>query len=372
MFYYKCENCQSEWNGIKVLPTCPFCDTKVSVQTSNFTKIDDALLYIFNVYGIETINESNRLVALLSDYAPTLERERKLIRVALNVGVYSDLMSIDKNDKSEQELAINKAVTKLHNDAFMDPVIAKETIEWFIKQLDWNNESFRNERGTFVPTAQTTTVDTTQHLCENTYISSSKYDVGDIVEFGKYPFEANGQIRPIRWRIMDKKGDRLLLWSEYCVDTYQFDGNILYHSWEYSSLRLWLRDKFMKTAFTADEIKSINFTKLEYAFSPINNKLYSSQTEDKIFIPSYEDLKKYNLNNDDLMIKATPYATICGAYCNENDNTFWWLRNPGIEKYTQMLVSATGEINISGSYVYLCNRGVRPALWVDLNKIKWK
>lgn len=48
-----------------------------------------------------------------------------------------------------------------------------------------------------------------------------------------------------------------------------------------------------------------------------------------------------------------------------NDNAFWWLRTPGTAEGTQMLVSKTGVVNESGSYVYLNNRGVRPALWVN-------
>ena len=137
MFYCKCENCQSEWNGIKQLDCCPFCKTKIAVQTSNFIKIDEALSYIFSVHGIDVVKENNRLVALLSDYAPTLERERKLIRLALSLGVYSDLIMVNKDDNSSQELAVNKAVSKLHNDAFMDPIIAKEIIGWFISYLGW-------------------------------------------------------------------------------------------------------------------------------------------------------------------------------------------------------------------------------------------
>lgn len=370
MFYYKCENCQSEWNGIKVLPTCPFCDTNVSVQTSNFTKIDDALLYIFNVYGMETVNESNRLVALLSDYAPTLKRERKLIRVALNVGVYSDLMSTDKNDKAEQELAINKAVKKLHNDAFMDPVIAKETIEWFVKQLDWSNEPFRNESGMSVPTAQTMIVDTTRNSIKSTYISSSKYDVGDIVEFGEYPFEANGQIRPIRWRIMDKKGDRLLLWSVYCVDVCTFANGYDNPDWEYSYLRWWLENKFTKAAFTNDQQKSIYTTNLEQSFNPLNSCYHSLKTDGKIFIPCNEDITKYKLGKADLMIEATPYAKSNRTYSVASDYMSWWVRTPGTEVEAQLFVSQKGEIDVRGTAPRTVNMGVRPAIWVDLNKIK--
>lgn len=367
MFYYKCENCQSEWNGIKQLESCPFCDTKIVVQTSNFTKIDEALSYIFSAHGIEVVKENNRLVALLSDYAPTLERERKLIRLALSLGVYSELMTVSKNDKASQELAINKAVSKLHNDAFMDPIIAKEIIEWFVNQLNWKNESLAQEKR--IEPVGIKNVSTEQIKKNVVHNSNSTHDVGDIIEFGKYPFEANGVVKPIEWEIMDIKDNEALLWSKYCIDACQFAGQNLNSSWEYSSLRQWLRAKFLSDAFTSEEINFIIPKSLEVSCNPKNNRISGSNTTDKIFIPSNEELNKYKLRNGDLIIKATPYAKIKGVF-NDNDYAFWWLRTPGSAEGTQMLVSKTGVVNESGSYVHLNNRGVRPALWVALDKIK--
>ncbi len=367
MFYCKCENCQSEWSGIKQLDCCPFCETKIAVQTSNFTKIDEALSYIFSAHGIEVVKENNRLVALLSDYAPTLERERKLIRLALSLGVYSELMTVCKNDKASQELAINKAVSKLHNDAFMDPIIAKEIIEWFVNQLNWKNESLAQEKR--IEPVVIKNVSTEQIKKNVVHNSNSTHNVGDMIEFGKYPFEANGVVKPIEWEIMDIKDNKALLWSKYCIDACQFAGQNLNSSWEYSSLRQWLRAKFMRDAFTAKEINFIIPTSLEVSCNPKNNRISGSNTTDKIFIPSNEELNKYKLRNGDLIIKATPYAKIKGVF-NDNDYAFWWLRTPGSAEGTQMLVSKTGVVNESGSYVYLNNRGVRPALWVALDKIK--
>lgn len=374
MFYYKCENCQSEWNGIKQLDSCPFCDTRITVQNSNFTKIDKALSYIFSAYGIDVVKEDNRLVALLSDYAPMLERERKLIRVALRLGIYSDLITVNKDDKSLQDLAVNKAVSKLHNDAFMDPIIAKETIGWFISQLHWEEENTLqvsqansiSKSAEFAAKAQFQTIDT--YSIFDTYSISKSYKAGDIVEFGNYPFEANGRMKPITWRIIYFKGNKALLWSEYCVDANLFAAKSLNNSWECSTLRQWLRDKFMYNAFTREEISYIDFTEVETSYEPVSSRNSGSKTTDKIFIPSLEEINKYRLLKGDLIVKATPYAQERGVF-NDNGYAFWWLRTPGSSKDTEMLVSKTGEINKSGSYVYLRNRGIRPALWVDLNKL---
>lgn len=306
----------------------------------------------------------------MSDYAPTLERERKLIRLAVSLGVYSDLIIANKDDKSSQELAINKAVSKLHNDAFMDPIIAKEIIGWFVSQLHWKEEkthqdfeekpiaNYSVKFGTKAPSQEV-----------NSYSISKSYKTGDIVEFGNYPFEANGEVKPITWRIMYLKGNKALLWSEYCVDANQFAAQNLNNSWEYSTLRQWLRNKFMHEAFTTEEISRIDFTEVETSYGPVSSRNSGSKTTDKIFIPSIEEINTYKLLNGDLIVKATPYAQKRGVF-NDNGYAFWWLRTPGSSMDTEMLVSKTGEINKSGSYVYLRNRGIRPALWVDLNKLK--
>lgn len=368
VFYYKCDKCQSEWNGIKMLEICPFCDTKVVIQNSNFTKIDEALSFIFSAHGINVVNENNRLVALLSDYAPTLERERKLVRLALSLGVYSDLMTVNKDDKASQELAVNKAVSKMHNDAFMDPIIAKEIIGWFISQLHWEEKNIHQVSQDKLIAKSVVFATKAPSKAVDSYSFSKSYKTGDIVKFGNYPFEANGEVKPITWRIIYLKGNKALLWSEYCIDANQFAAQSLNNSWEYSTLRQWLRDKFMHNAFTSEEISFIDFTEIETSYGPVSSRNSGSKTTDKIFIPSLEEINTYRLLNGDLVVKATPYAQKRGVF-NDNGYAFWWLRTPGSSKDTEMLVSKTGEINKSGSYVYLRNRGIRPALWVDLNKI---
>lgn len=363
VFYYKCENCQSEWNGVKKLEVCPFCNTKVAIQNSNFTKIEEALSYIFSAYGIDVVNENNRLVALLSDYAPTLERERKLIRVAQRLGIYSDLITVNKDGKSSQEFAINKAVSKLHNDAFMDIDIAREVVGWIIPCLRWQIQNVINLE---TEASSIIKVSASSSSKIHSMINIPTFMIGDIIEFGNYPFGENGEIKPITWRVMDSNDNKILLWSEFCVDSTFYAAQRINKTWEYSSLRSWLKSRFMNKAFTRDEMTQILINDTESSFNP-NSKISSGLiTTDKIFIPSYEDIKKYGGN---LIVPATPYAKNQGVFCDEY-GAFWWLRTPGNDGETQMCVSHKGVLIETGSYCYLVNRGVRPALWVDLDRIK--
>ena len=137
MFYQNCQNCNGEWKGKKLLKTCPFCDMEMQMKTNNFDKIEEALGYVLSQYGMELISSPSKLVSLLADFAPSLERERRLIRIALNSGVYSELIKVNKDDKDEQELAKKKAISSLNQKEFMDIVWAEKVINWFIPQLHW-------------------------------------------------------------------------------------------------------------------------------------------------------------------------------------------------------------------------------------------
>lgn len=361
VFYYKCEKCQSEWTGIKQLDCCPFCNTKTTIQTSNFTKIDEALSYIFSAHGIEVVKESNRLVALLSDYAPTLERERKLIRLALSLGVYSELISVSKNDKASQELAINKAVSKLHNDAFMDPIIAKEIIYWLISCLGWSeNKLILTEQKNKVNEADNDFVQ----------LKSSQIKVGETIVFGTYPQDDLKIPTGIEWDVVFENGTHALLLSQKCLDAYPYNRVKVEETWPFSDLRKWLNNEFLNLAFNSkDQLAIINNT-VPTSQNPRSKANSGAQTSDKVFILSHEEIFKYNLTKD-IICQATKYAISKGVFCgSDGTDAFWWLRTPGYTNESAMYVTSNGRMDELGYAVNASNKGIRPAIWVDLNKIK--
>lgn len=93
-------------------------------------------------------------------------------------------------------------------------------------------------------------------------------------------------------------------------------------------------------------------------------------TTDRVFILSAEQIKKLKLTNEILISKATPYAKKNGVFCDNLDNSFWWLRTPGTTNDTVSLVNKNGELKETGSYVHLNNRGIRPALWINIDIYK--
>lgn len=139
MLYQKCSACHSEWNAIKMVIECPFCGNAFEMQTSNFKSVEDTFRYIICTHGIEIIKQKSAFVSLLADYAPTLEKERRVVRMALDAGVYLDLLSVSKTDENEQMAAQAKAINKLNKDYLLDQVWAKQAVLWFVSQLGWTS-----------------------------------------------------------------------------------------------------------------------------------------------------------------------------------------------------------------------------------------
>lgn len=364
MFYHKCENCQSEWKGIKLLEVCPFCNTGIINKTGNFTKIEEALSYIFNMHGIEVVNEDHRFVALLSDYAPTLESERRLIKIALRSGVYSELLKVSISDYEAQKAAKNKAVTYLNKRDFLDPVWAEAVVMWLITQLNWVSCD-KQER---VSTSKDSTAGNNITVSASP-VRNKSLRTGDIVYFGKYPYREDKTLKKIEWEVLDIKDEKALLWSTMCLDSYYYHHERIKCKWRDCDLRKWLQEDFIYTAFTKEEIAAIVVEPLPISYNP-RTKIGNGDvgTNDRVFILSNEQVVFYRIHTSHLISKATPYAKKQGVFCDPVDLTaFWWLRTPGLcGKETEMFVSKTGQVDKSGNFVDQKGRGIRPAVWVNL------
>ena len=89
------------------------------------------------------------------------------------------------------------------------------------------------------------------------------------VEFGSYPQMADGGVKKILWRVLEKKNGELLLISEYILDGKQYQNKDVSFQiertgkkedierarlpWEKCDLRAWLNDYFYERAFNAQE-----------------------------------------------------------------------------------------------------------------------
>lgn len=242
--------------------------------------------------------------------------------------------------------------------------------------------------------------------------------VGQIVEFGRYPQTRDGEILPIKWKVLKIKNKKAFLLSKNTLDQKPYDSRFCETSpltqsktvtWSNSYIRQWLNTDFLNKAFLDNEKKSIvrtNNTNVVYTLkvyeihsvlSPTQilkternvSKTISASTTDLVFLPSMNDIEQlyefkyggnylgYGENHLDLKGKN-----------GLDDDCIWALRD--LEYY-----STTGKISgrefISDiSYgplavshrkwsgeIYFVNENkdeyaIRPAMWVDLSTTEEK
>ena len=170
-------------------------------------------------------------------------------------------------------------------------------------------------------------------------------NVGDYVEFGRYPQTAKGEVQPVEWRVLARKDNKALVISRYGLDIRPFDPES--NDWSKSEIRKWLNGEFYNSTFSGDEkarIKSFN--------------------QDKVFLLSRKEAEKYFADDDARRCKPTAYAKAKGADVYEGC-CYWWLRSPDPDDSDDVCyVDESGDIDyeIVDFYDYC----VRPALWINL------
>lgn len=198
--------------------------------------------------------------------------------------------------------------------------------------------------------------------------------VGDILPFGHYEqdnVKSNGK-EVIEWMVLDIQGNRALLLSCYALDSKPYNKATVSVTWESSDIRKWLNGEFLDAAFSETDQKSILTTELDNSKAQGNYKwdvIGGNNTEDKVFLLSYQDIEKYFDDETDRVCMPTNYAVAMGADIRELDDGItksgcWWLRSPGQESKQAALVNYYGT-----RYTNIVSNGylsVRPALWVAL------
>ena len=192
------------------------------------------------------------------------------------------------------------------------------------------------------------------------------FEVGDIIKFGSYEQDniTNNGNEPIEWLILDKNHDKLFLVSKYALDNKPFYTHIKATTWETSSIRYWLNNIFILNAFTVEEQNLIQTTTVYADKNPEYDTPCGNDTEDKIFLLSINEVRKYFSSDLEREIKTTEYSKNNKAYIDRNGYTWWWLRSPGSYDYFASGVSSDGSIHYIGRNVDNNRNTVRPALWI--------
>lgn len=194
----------------------------------------------------------------------------------------------------------------------------------------------------------------------------SKAEVGDVITFGKYDKSLHGRTDDIRWIVLEKQVDRVLVFSETDLGTMNVgrilgEGAIEYAtrrlpyvmedidnyeegSWGASLMRGYLHKTLATKIMTESQIANLVETQ---------NPDRQTVAKDKLFLLSAEETRKY--------------------FPTETDRRFdsaWWLRSESDEAGKFCYVNKFGKIcegkegKSAGE-----NLTVRPAMWIDISLV---
>lgn len=177
----------------------------------------------------------------------------------------------------------------------------------------------------------------------------------------------------IEWLVLKKAENKVLLISKDALDFQQYSENNSEVSWANSSLRRWLNEVFIASAFDAEELKMIVNTDVTGDKTAPCSDASGNVATDKIFLLSSVEANLYFGSNNACKCQGTEYCSSRArasqdpasvrAHGGKNENTGeckWWLRTPSA------YVSGDGSVNYGGRSVFAGKNAVRPAMWIDL------
>ncbi len=200
--------------------------------------------------------------------------------------------------------------------------------------------------------------DSKEQIAKITKILLEKAEVGDVVVMGSLEQDAiatNGK-EPIEWIVLDRQGDRILLFSKYILAYDQFhwpDKNV---TWENCLLRANLNGElFYNKAFTDEEKENILLTVTE-----------EPNVLDKIFLLSQEEMEQYvrersTLRTEYVSNQAKDDYRLDYALrsINKSNDAIYTVNNT----HGKISDLSAGSLHRASNYY-----NVRPAMWISINE----
>ena len=153
---------------------------------------------------------------------------------------------------------------------------------------------------------------------------------------------------PIVWRVLKITDNVAMLSAERALDAQEFcvkknglckrkDG--YKNNYEHSYIRQWLNCAFFETAFDDAEKALISTSVIcngPQTIKSSKDTVTCNDTEDKVFLLSFEEAKTLFANNKDRWKKATEYTKARDGFAYKThdakyNNVSWWLRSPCLE-----------------------------------------
>ncbi len=177
--------------------------------------------------------------------------------------------------------------------------------------------------------------------------------------------------------VLDVQGGKALLLSRYRLEIREYHTErTTAITWEKCTLRSWLNNDFLNTAFNMKEKSAILTTTVDNSYSQGYsgwNTSGGNNTQDRIFLLSYAEANRYlgEISHPEVNGNITTRSAfgLCYKYRGTELSPYrgWlmWLRSPGQYQDNAAFVFGNGSLG-SGSVDEL-GGGICPALWLDLN-----
>ena len=206
---------------------------------------------------------------------------------------------------------------------------------------------------------------------------SNYYNWGsDIVRYFRY--------EPIKWRVLQVDGKDAFLLADKALDTqmYYIEDDVSI-TWEESTVRSWLNEVFLNSAFTSSERSAIKTTDVVNDNNIYHGTVGGNNTSDKVFFLSEKEVyhsnivskygftKSFSTCDEGRRCKSSTFAKAMGAYSairtSYVGNCRWWLRSPGY--YPTGSVTFIDYDGAMLNFGGVCSKltAVRPALHLDLS-----
>ncbi len=192
--------------------------------------------------------------------------------------------------------------------------------------------------------------------------------VGNSVWFGSYEQDNNTENgkEAIQWLVLEVKDGKALVISKYALDCIEYNSTYTSVTWETCTLRKWLNDEFIKSAFSSDEKAMIPTVTVSADKNPEYDTNPGNATEDQVFLLRITEANKYFSSDSARQCEPTDFAVANGAWESDSGNCWWWLRSPGDTQNYAAFVGSGGGVGEIGNSVNSVDIAVRPALWIDL------
>ncbi len=194
------------------------------------------------------------------------------------------------------------------------------------------------------------------------------------VQVGQYPYEKDGTVKPVLWRILEVKDGQALLLTEYIIDVQQV-------IFETDQRKIDNYDyRRINTYAESDLYAWLNTTALDQLMGsqPLRNALIEEPGGGKLFILTSEQFlntdygfsaNKWNEQKSRQTV-GTPYAKARGLYVDLDisKSPYWAATIKDVEGYRMQLVGYNGHLSWGG--YTRTNVGLRLSIRLDLSQVK--